>query len=501
MVFNAFAAQEDSRWGKRYPRAGKPEPFSDAHDVVLVPVCWRRCVSPSSSSAAQPACESVHRAAKSQLPSAAKSSSSAAQPAVPPYASKPTDAQSKRRWLAAGSQVSTEAASQVSTEAQTSSSAAQPALQPAPPKPINTKPIDAVAGSQVLTEAHTSNSAAQPASPSDRPKPISPGDVETVSEDSEEEIMSDPRDRDYGKVVAAPSLIIPSQQTPLYESFLRRLAATNDDGILESLADFCIYDKLTFKQPYGSAAQPADQTDDPYELGLRMEHLLTVTHKQRSLHIERLASKGDPRADSPDTLIFTGDDMAETMNTWRHHPETWSNATEALNDSSTKQAVHLGGKSRFNAMVFEIFGNRALVEMFIRFPMCSAEQPAPMLRSFAERWQTWRESDEAKRVVELSQRKEPGHVRLSKQIKKLKDKEDRGKWIAKWIQKNGSNWYNLSKEDKRVWREFNKGKISDEIRELRQQQQPRTPGAAERIHASPMRVEFSAEQPAGTDIP
>ena len=133
--------------------------------------------------------------------------------------------------------------------------------------------------------------------------------------------------------------------------------------------------------------------------------------------------------------------------------------------------------------------------------MCSAEQPAPMLRSFAERWQTWRESDEAKRVVELSQRKEPGHVRLSKQIKKLKDKEDRGKWIAKWIQENSSNWYNLSKEEKRVWREFDKGKISDEIRELRQQQQPRTPGAAERIHASPMRVEFSAEQPAGTDIP
>ena len=429
IVLNAFAAQEDSRWGKHYPRAGKPEPFSDAHDVVLVPVCWRRCVSPSSSSAAQPACESVHRAAKSQLPSAAESSSSAAQPAV----------------------------------------------QPAPPKPINTKPIDAVAGSQVLTEAHTSNSAAQPASPSDRPKPISPGDVEAFSEESEEEVMPDPRDRDYGKVVAAPSLIIPSQQTPLYESFLRRLAATNDDGTLESLADFCIYDKLKFKQPYGSAAQPADQTDDPYELGLRMEHLLTVTHKQRSLHIERLGSKGDPRADSPDTLIFTGDDMAETLNTWRRHPETWSNATQGI-----------GGKGRFNAMLFEIFGNRALVEMFIRFPMCSAEQPAPLLRSFAERWQTWRESDEAKRVVELSQRKEPGHVRLSKQINKLKDDERRGKWIAEWIQEDGSNWYRLSKRDQRLWKEFNEGRISDQIHELRhrQQQQPRTPGAAERIHAS-----------------
>ena len=143
-------------------------------------------------------------------------------------------------------------------------------------------------------------------------------------------------------------------------------------------------------------------------------------------------------------------------------------------------------KNKFNAMVFEIFGNRALVETFIRFPICSAEQPAQMLRSFAERWQTWRESDEAKRVVELSQRKEPGHVRLSKQINKLKDDERRGKWIAEWIQEDASNWYRLSKKDQRLWKEFDESRISDQIHELRhrQQQQPRTPGAAERIHAS-----------------
>ena len=37
--------------------------------------------------------------------------------------------------------------------------------------------------------------------------------------------------------------------------------------------------------------QPADKRDDPYELGLRTEHLLAVTNKQRSNHIERLASR------------------------------------------------------------------------------------------------------------------------------------------------------------------------------------------------------------------
>ena len=42
IVFNAFAVKEESGWGKSYKRHGKPDPFSDYHDVVLVPVCWRK---------------------------------------------------------------------------------------------------------------------------------------------------------------------------------------------------------------------------------------------------------------------------------------------------------------------------------------------------------------------------------------------------------------------------------------------------------------------------
>ena len=40
IVFNALALQEESGCGKSYKRHGKPDPFSDYHDVVLVPVCW-----------------------------------------------------------------------------------------------------------------------------------------------------------------------------------------------------------------------------------------------------------------------------------------------------------------------------------------------------------------------------------------------------------------------------------------------------------------------------
>ena len=57
----------------------------------------------------------------------------------------------------------------------------------------------------------------------------------------------------------------------------------------------CIFDKLKCTTPYGTAEQPADKMDDPYELGLRVEHLLSVTNTQRSLHIARLSSRNDVR--------------------------------------------------------------------------------------------------------------------------------------------------------------------------------------------------------------
>ena len=227
--------------------------------------------------------------------------------------------------------------------------------------------------------------------------------------------------------------------------------------------------------------------DDPYELALRMEHLLDVTNTQRSIHIARLARRGDPRADSPKTLIFTGNDMAETMNAWRHRPETWSNATEALKDLSTNQEHHLGCKSKFNAMLFEIFGSKKLVEHFIQFPIGSAEQPEPMLRSFVQGWKTAQISEEAQRARELSKKKEPGTERLSKRIKKLRDKESHGKKLADWIQEDWSNWYKLRKAEQRIWTDFVEGKISKEISELRQQQQQqrRSAGAAAPMQAVP----------------
>ena len=135
-------------------------------------------------------------------------------------------------------------------------------------------------------------------------------------------------------------------------------------------------------------------------------------------------------------------------------------------------------------MLFEVIGNRALVELFIRFPICSVEQPALLLKNFVEAWEDFRSTPEASRAREISQKNESGEARLSKQIYKLRQRQKHAEWLADWVADSWNNWYQLSQADQTLWIEHNDGTIRRQIADLRARQQPRFPGAAECVAAS-----------------
>ena len=289
-------------------------------------------------------------------------------------------------------------------------------------------------------------------------------------------------DGNFENIKEAPSLMLPSSETPLCNAFLDKLVLTGDEALADTLAGFGIFDKLKFKKPYGSAEQPADKRDDPYELGLRIEHLLAVTNMQRTIHIERLASRYDVRAQTPHILVFTADDMKEIMNEWRKHPETWSNSLGAINDLKTPQIIHQSLKSAFNTMLFQMIGNKALVELFVRFPLFSAEQPGAVLSDIARVLQL--EDPELRRAQIISQPNLPGAIRPSQQIYALNKRLKLGRWIDDWIVKDRNNWYKLTHAQQLLWIQYTKHDITREISELRKKQQPTFPGAAERAATS-----------------
>jgi len=177
--------------------------------------------------------------------------------------------------------------------------------------------------------------------------------------------------------------------------------------------------------------------------------------------------------------------MNETMNSWRHQPETWmqKQSLQIVNEIGTPQAYHQALKSKFSTMLFELFGNKALVELFIRFPICSAEQPAWLLKDFVGAWENFRDTPEASRARESSPKNETGEARLSKQIYKSRQRQKRAQWVADWVADDWNNWYQLSQADQTLWIEHNDGTIGRQIADLRAQQQPRFPGAAEQLAA------------------
>jgi len=302
------------------------------------------------------------------------------------------------------------------------------------------------------------------------------GELDSNSEDLEE----------------APSLMVPSQATPRYSAFLQKVASAGDEDVLADLADITVWNTLKYIKPHNSAEQPGRDQGEPYALSLRFEHLLAVTQRQRELYIEELASRRDPRAKSAATLIFTEMDMKTIMNKWRDNYDTWSNNLQALNNQPTAQRRHAAVHGRFTTMLFQLMGDKALVETFIKFPICSAEQPASecirILRDFARNWQIWRNSDQRKAARKISEKKQPDDPtrRLGQQIFLLKRELEIGEEMQARINRNWYSWCDLTEDEKRIYHEFTNGTISQKIKEKKmiQRLQPASfEGSTHRIHA------------------
>ena len=133
-------------------------------------------------------------------------------------------------------------------------------------------------------------------------------------------------------------------------------------------------------------------------------------------------------------------------------------------------------------MLFQMIGNKALVELFVRFPLFSAEQPGAVLSDIARVLQL--EDPERDRAQIISQPNLPGEVRRSQQLYALQQRLKRGRWIDDWIVQDRNNWYKLTHAQQLLWRQYTKHDITREISELRKKQQPKFSGAAERAATS-----------------
>ena len=174
------------------------------------------------------------------------------------------------------------------------------------------------------------------------------------------------------------NLYIPQKNAPLTRQLVANLADADDDDVYgSSLAELerTYMFRLVPDIPVPGHWDVTSPT--PWQ---RLEWVLELLHKQREQHNHKLMLRKDPRvsAAQPD-IIFSNQDMIDILNEWRATPEKWMKAVnlEKL-PHLAKQAKHQAVKGSFNAMKFQLLGNAALVNYFIRFNVFGAVQPGAL---------------------------------------------------------------------------------------------------------------------------
>ena len=210
---------------------------------------------------------------------------------------------------------------------------------------------------------------------------------------------------------------------------------------------------------------------------MRIANLLFKTNEQRQLPIARLLAKGDPRAQRGDTLVFNEDDMTELLNEWRQQPHTWmrTDTLNELQDIHSNQTSYQKTRGAFSAMQFHLFGNKHLTQTLIRFPICSAVQPAAVLQAVAATWKHCRDTMEYQSARKQSETNPA--PRLSIQLHFLEERTDIARWVQAWLDEDYHNWYQLTEDDKALKEEYDSGAIHQQIAELKNQQKPRFKGS------------------------
>ena len=151
-----------------------------------------------------------------------------------------------------------------------------------PPCPVSTRPVPEEASASAaqpkkleqLDKQNTSkaSSAAQPASntsmdpdieATNPPWPMYMTAVEGPAS-STAALPEEVEQPHQSELSEALSLVIPTSSTPLYSALLEKLANTDDQSTMDSLASICLFGELRNKPPAVSAAQPDHDPISPF---------------------------------------------------------------------------------------------------------------------------------------------------------------------------------------------------------------------------------------------
>ena len=209
----------------------------------------------------------------------------------------------------------------------------------------------------------------------------------------------------------------------------------------------------------------------PNEVQESFEACLQACEAARQQKLQQLWDAWDERAcqgwEQLANIELSDNDMKDVMNTWLHSPEKWMKPWNLAQLPFMKhQDQHQRKKSLFSTYQFQLIGNKDLVQLFIKLPICSAEQPAAVLRSFMANWEVRRQSNEHQAAIQQSQKKAAGQKRMSQQIWHAKGQLDKGQRLYRQVDNGELDFFELDEERQTLVEDYGAGRLWKRLADL-----------------------------------
>ena len=155
-------------------------------------------------------------------------------------------------------------------------------------------------------------------------------------------------------------------QTPFTDEFFRNLqratehrgSSDHEEELMEYILTDCIWGDLLYNDRDAETTMP---------LSRKMENLLEAVHKRRQLLLRDLLTD-----DSSHYIAYT--DMKNMFNNWRKDVGEWMHEHnrkeyEYLKSGDKKSSEHALGKRAFNKYLFQLCGDKFLLQKLIQLPL------------------------------------------------------------------------------------------------------------------------------------
>ena len=227
--------------------------------------------------------------------------------------------------------------------------------------------------------------------------------------------------------------------------------------LLEKIAKEFLYDKVSrvIVTPDGcyEAAASVNNLD-------KLEMYLQVIQDQREKHLRRCPAL------APDA-VFEKWDMEEIYKTWMEDYTSWMNAKNIKDyedllrrtGKGVQQQAHQKRRRSFAAYLFQILGNKHVLLASIKYPLCSAAQPAKIIEEFMTAWEEEKATDEYKERVRISEKTTEERRQLKREAHAARRNLVRGTKIYHDIRLGRRLWDSLSDDEKTLLDEFNSGQL------------------------------------------